>query len=257
MSSIYGSASGANVIYGENNTGVAFGGAAPDPCTYRSGATFTDWTLSGAYAITSGALVADMPVGTANNGDHGYYDIGAANISETAWILRWKWNITGATHTSGANAVVQVGLFSGSESAGTASSIDGSYSSTQEVASCFVSLTGSTEYFQTSTGSASNNAYSGVTRSDMSGDFVIPDSYYFQIKRHDVVGTDTLTYTFTDNPDFTTDVTTVDVTDATYMPANLRYLKVESLQPFTPADNAVTTTIESFTFNNDSSEACT
>jgi len=34
MSSIYGSASGANVIYGKNNTGVAFSAAAAGPLTY-------------------------------------------------------------------------------------------------------------------------------------------------------------------------------------------------------------------------------
>jgi len=34
MSSIYGSAAGANVIFGKNNVGVAFGGAAPEPITW-------------------------------------------------------------------------------------------------------------------------------------------------------------------------------------------------------------------------------
>ena len=227
-----------------------------DACTYRSGTEFTDWTLSGAYAIVSDALVADMPVGDTYNGDHGYYDIGTANISATAWILRWKWNITGATHSGGGVALVQCGLFSDNESAGTSGSYDGSYSSTQKVASIFTSITAAgKEYFQACTGSASNNAYSVVTRSDLSDDFAYPASYFFQVKRFDDSGTDTLQYGFTTNSDFSS-LTTVDVTNATYMPSDLRYLKVESLQPFSDTSNGLTTTIENMTFNNDTDVAC-
>jgi len=233
-------------------------------CTYSSGTTFTDWTLDGHdgnYNIDSGALVADMPASTTENGDNGYYDIGTANISETAWLLRWKWSITGAIHTSGAVALVQVGLFSGSEAAGTSGSIDGTYSSTQGLASIFTSITGSdTEYFQACTASAGSAAYTGTTRANLSEDFAYPASFYFQIKRHQPSSVDTLTYTFTSNPDYVTDVSTVTVTDATggggYMPSSLRYLKVESLQPFSPANNALSTTIEDFKFNNDTDVPC-
>ena len=36
MSSIYGSASGANIMFGENNTGVAFGGGGVTPASYEN-----------------------------------------------------------------------------------------------------------------------------------------------------------------------------------------------------------------------------
>jgi len=232
---------------------------AGDACTYSTGTTFTDWVLdghNGNYDIDSGALVADMPASTTENGDSGYYDIGTANISETAWIMRWKWNITGSTHSSGAVALVQVGLFSGSEAAGTSGSIDGTYSSTQGLASIFASMTNlGVHYFQACTASAGSAAYTGTTRTDLSDDFVFPASFYFQIKRYDNDGTDTLQYGFTSNSDFSS-LHTVEETNASYMPSSLRYLKVESLQPFTPADNAITTTIENIKFNNDTDVAC-
>lgn len=50
MSSIYGSASGANVIYGKNNYGVAFGGAA-EPATYPDSCTTTT------AGIVTGAVI--------------------------------------------------------------------------------------------------------------------------------------------------------------------------------------------------------
>ena len=237
--------------------GVAFGGAAADACTYRSGTAFTDWSFTGDYAVSSGELQANVDTGYSNNGSSGFYDIGTADISASAWVLRWKWNLESVTQVGNSPATIGVGLYSASASAGDDSAVGGSWDPTQQLAVIFASAESGQRYFQTCTGKASTNFYGTTTRSNLAQDQSFSASYYMQIKRYDDGGTDTLAYSYTTNSDYTTDAVTVEVTNATYMPSSLRFLKIESWQHGGGSgQSGIDSTVETFTFNNDTDEAC-
>jgi len=103
MSSIYGSASGANVIYGKNNTGVAFSGAAagpPDPDYEEDFLTdpfLGDWTLTGSscqWDAYGNKKIFVYPTDAASN----FYgmkldlqDVLGSNLDNSKWVLQFTW----------------------------------------------------------------------------------------------------------------------------------------------------------------------
>jgi len=239
------------------NIGQGAAAGAADDCTYRSGTVFSDWSFTGDYAVSSGQLQANIDTGYSNNGSSGFYDLTTDDVSETSWILRWKWNLESVTQVGGSPAVIGVGLYSASASAGDDSAVGGSWDPTQQVAVIFASAESGQRYFQTCTGKASTNFYGTTTRSNIVQDQSFSASYYMQIKRYDDEGTDTLAYSYTTNSDYTTDAVTVEVTDTDYMPSSLRFLKIESWQHGGgTGQSGIDSTVETFTFNNDTDEAC-
>jgi len=231
---------------------------AVDDCTYESDTEFTDWVLD--YAITSGKIQANVDIGNLNNGSSGYYDLTTANVSATNWILRFQWNLENVTQDSSAPCVIGCGLYSGSGSAGSSGSNDGSWSPTQDIAVIFASAESSATYFQTCTGSSASNFYSGVARSNLKQDQDIPDSYYLTINRYDSSGTDTIDYSYTANSDYTTNAVTVSVTNASIaplsLPSDLRYIKIESWQHSSSNGSGIDSTVENIKYNNSSSNPC-
>lgn len=232
--------------------GVVGSGSA---CTYESLGTYTGWTFTGDYAITGTVIQSNCDVGTGNNGSSSWYEIGSSNISETAWIMRWVWNLQAVTQSGGTPAVIGCGLYSLSASAGASSSSGGNWSPTQELAVIFASAESGQRYFQTCTGSNSTNFYGTTTRSNLVQDQSFDDIYYMQIQRHDVGGTDTLSYSYTDQPDWSS-LTTETIDNATYMPSNLAFVKCESWQYSGAAASGIDSTVSDFKFNNDSSDPC-
>ena len=240
------------------NIGQGVAGAAAVGCTYRS-ATDGFGTQTGDYSVSSEVLQANIDTGYSNNGSSSFYDIGTANISSTAWILRWKWDIEGMTETGPAPAVVACGLYSASASAGNDSGVGGDWSPTQQIAVIMATCEGggSNRILQACTGKAAVNFYDTTTRQDILAPATVPDTYYLTIKRYDNSGTDTLAYSLSTNPDYETGAVTVEQTSATYLPSSLRYLKIESWQHGGGSGQAgVDTTVSEITFNNDTDEAC-
>ena len=226
-------------------------------CTYQSGTSYTGWTFTGDYAISSGTIQANIDTGYSNNGSSAYYDIGTANISETAWIMRWIWELETITQSGGSPAVVGVGLYSDYPSAGDDSSLGGDWDPTQQLAVIFASAEGGQRYFQTCTGNDSTNFYGTTTRSNLVQDQSFTDTYYMQIQRWDNSGTDTLSYSYTDQSDWSS-LTTCNITDTDYMPDSLRYLKAEAWQYGNGGlgGSGLTSKISDFKFNNDTSDPC-
>ena len=237
---IHGTAKGGAIS--KKDFGVAFGGAAADDCTYRSGTTFPDFNFTGDFEVSSNVIQANCDVGYGNNGSSAYLDLGASTVSNTEWILRFEFRIDSweGTSTSG-NAIIGFGLYSGTESAGTTSAGDGTYSSAQQAALIFVANAGgsgggSSTYFQSLGTQGMDSYYAGAgaepnpKRSNLLQNFS-PATYYCTIRRYDDEGTDTIDFTYSGNSDYESSPTaTYSLTDADYLPTSnsLRYLKAEA-----------------------------
>jgi len=113
MSSIYGSASGANVIYGKNNTGVAFAGAAtPEPTPdyeedFLTDPTSGDWTNNGA-SVTYDASEDNIALDP-NTGDNAadfkgllldLQDVLGENLDNEKFVVQFVWTATSWTEAT-------------------------------------------------------------------------------------------------------------------------------------------------------------
>jgi len=95
MSTIYGSAAGANVIYGENNTGVAFGGTPVVPCELAATDfdVLSNWTQS--------------PTGTAT------WSSGIPNYARNSTLITgsdWKFTVNPENSNWGTGALGRMGV---------------------------------------------------------------------------------------------------------------------------------------------------
>jgi len=98
--SIYGSVAGANVIFGKNNTSVAFGGAAP---AVASVIFSMDADGSSGYSVVH-TETTDLPVsgdtyylGTNNNGSGGSYSAASPSWSTVGASSSGDWTISGTS----------------------------------------------------------------------------------------------------------------------------------------------------------------
>jgi len=126
MSSIYGSAVGANVIYGKNNTGVAFGGVAANGCFFTSDFSEDNWSDLGNQSANGGddysstSIVSEkLRIISDPSAGPGSAAAGAVAIRQMSAGLGTSWNIrfnytTGSSFTSGGNAFLWVGVTSDS-----------------------------------------------------------------------------------------------------------------------------------------------
>jgi len=238
-------------------------------CTYNSGSTFPDFNFTGDFEVSSAVIQANCDPGYGNNGSSAYLDLGASTVSNTEWILRFEFRIDSwqGTAVPGNNSTVSFGLYSGTESAGTTSAGDGTYSTPQEAVLIYVanaggSAGGSTTYFQSLGTKGMDSYYAGAgaepnpKRSNLLQTFS-PAIYYMTIHR---ISADRIDFTYSGNSDYVSAPTaTYSLTDTDYIPSDnsLRYLKTEAWQvDSTVTSSGINSSIYNIKFNNDTSEPC-
>lgn len=107
---------------------------AVDPCLLNTDFSGdTGWTFGGSGIEISSNLLNFVVEGrAANNGSQAYYDLGSGVVDTDAWNLRFTIQSTGtAINGNSAAAMIDVGLFSGSNVAGSSGVGGGVYSPTQ------------------------------------------------------------------------------------------------------------------------------
>jgi len=131
---IIGSAKGGVTLPNENNSTVGLGAATADPCLLNTDFSSDAGWVSGGSGIEISSNLLNFVVSgrAANNGSQAYYDLGADVVNTDEWNLRFTIQSTGtAINGNSAAAMIDVGLFSGSNVAGSAGVGDGSYDPTQ------------------------------------------------------------------------------------------------------------------------------
>ena len=135
-----------------------------------TGSTTTDWTLTDT-TISNSALNFDSAQASTQN--DGVYDLGSA-LSNTKWVVRFKYTIANLTNGNQSNINAYLGLFSGT----------GSFATNQNYMGLSYYTTSSTNYFWASASPSSNST---IWESSSTGRIydgsVSATTYYVEIKR--------------------------------------------------------------------------
>ena len=135
-----------------------------------TGSTTTDWTLTDTTISNSALNFNSAQASTQNDG---VYDLGSA-LSNTKWVIRFKYTIANLTNGNQSNVNAFLGLFSGT----------GSYATNQNYMGLSYYTTSNTNYFWATASPSSNST---IWESSSTGRIydgsVSATTYYVEIKR--------------------------------------------------------------------------
>ena len=135
-----------------------------------TGSTTTDWTLTDT-TISNSALNFDSAQASTQN--DGVYDLGST-LSNTKWVVRFKYTIANLTNGNQSNINAYLGLFSGT----------GSFATSQNYMGLSYYTTNSTNYFWATASPSSNSTiWEASSTGRIYDGSVSATTYYVEIKR--------------------------------------------------------------------------
>ena len=199
----------------------------------------TGWTQGGGGDVTvnTGTSKADWDCGTGTSGSDIVYDLGAGNVSNTKWILRFELNVSTIANSSPSSCHMGFGI---SELAG------GNTAGGSAIGFALGAGTNDDDYygFANSSGNFVDNNKQLMTDTPSSS-----ETYYVQVRRVDATNSEIKLYT---DPTYTTLSETKAMTHGSII--DLRYIKFASRSQNVNTCNG---TVNNISFWNDESNVTT